>query len=219
MSRVPVPVDAMYGFMTVLGNAPPRGNRGEMWLRVRCVCGTEMEVSSYKLRTGHTKSCGCQKRNLIVSTMKWKGLSKPYAAEYTAWRHMNDRCHNPEHPNYPPYGGRGIRVCARWRESFETFLDDLGARPSSKHSLDRVDNDGNYEPGNCRWATRFEQDSNTSRVHLLEFNGERLTIREWSRRTGINREVLRRRVRILGWSPERALTEPVPQRGGRYATP
>ncbi len=106
---------------------------------------------------------------------------------------MRDRCGNPRKNCFHRYGGRGIRVCDRW-DSFENFLADMGTRPSRDHTLDRINNDGDYEPNNCRWATRKEQGRNTSATHFVEFKGERLCIAEWSERLGIRQNTLVRRV-------------------------
>jgi hypothetical protein len=128
--------------------------------------------------------------------------------EYRAWAAMIQRCTNDKLPKYHRYGGRGIRVCEAWRKSFETFLRDMRRRPSTGHSLDRFPNaDGNYEPGNCRWATAQEQQQNRTNNHMLTVRGETLPLTEWSRRRGINHSVLLRRIQ-RGWSPERACFEP-----------
>ena len=109
--------------------------------------------------------------------------------------------------DYPRYGGRGITVCERWRSSFENFLADMGRRPGPEYSLDRINNDGNYEPGNCRWATIGEQAMNRRDNHWIEFNGERRCLTEWARHLGINRATLQ--YRIAHMSTAEALTMPL----------
>lgn len=129
--------------------------------------------------------------------------------EYAAWVNMIQRCENASLRDYHRYGGRGVRVCEQWRNSFEAFLADVGRRPSSGHSLDRYPNpDGNYEPGNVRWATETQQQQNRSDNRVIEAFGERMCLAEWSRKTGIKRETIARRLNA-GESPERALaTDP-----------
>ena len=117
---------------------------------------------------------------------------------------MISRCTLPNLTAYRNYGGRGITVCDRWRHSFENFYADMGARPA-KMSLDRIDVNGNYEPGNCRWATKAEQSTNTRRNHVIEFAGERLTLGEWEHRLGVRRGIVSSRLQ-RGWAVELALT-------------
>lgn len=124
--------------------------------------------------------------------------------EYTAWAGMLQRCRNPKNAAYPDYGGRGITVCDAWRDSFEAFYADLGPRPSARHSIDRIDNDGNYEPGNCRWATAKEQNRNTRRARLLTFDGRTQLLSDWGAELGVHPEAIRGRLR-RGWSIEDAL--------------
>lgn len=128
--------------------------------------------------------------------------------EYTAWVNMIARCHNRRASSYPRYGGRGIVVCERWRASFLDFLADLGRRPSSEHSLDRIDCDGNYEPGNCRWATETEQQRNRGNNVRLEIGGVVRCLSEWASISGVEPNTLRLRLRS-GASPERAV-DPTP---------
>lgn len=127
---------------------------------------------------------------------------------YRSWRGSRYRCENPLHPHYSRYGGRGIRVCDRWSNSFEDFLADMGLRPPGT-SLDRIDNNGHYEPMNCRWATRQQQSSNRRNTHFVEFDGRRQSIGEWSREVGICVRVLANRLNMYGWSAHQALTTPV----------
>lgn len=128
--------------------------------------------------------------------------------EWLAWWRMIHRCTNPKNPKYGSYGGRGITVCKRWRNSFAAFLKDIGPRPSTAHSLDRIDNDGDYRPSNCRWATRQQQAGNRRSCHLITFRGKTLTIAEWSRRTSIHRTAITSRIFQRGWSVKKALTTP-----------
>jgi hypothetical protein len=113
--------------------------------------------------------------------------------EYVSWCQMRDRCSNPKNKRYPRYGGRGIAVCERWGD-FSLFLLDIGKRPSPDHTLDRKNNDGNYEPGNCRWATRAEQNNNQSHTRLLTALSRTLSVSAWAREMGITRESLRDRL-------------------------
>lgn len=138
--------------------------------------------------------------------------------EYNTWLNIKARCHNQNHPRYPEWGGRGIRVCDSWRNSFPAFLKDMGPRPSDKHSIDRIDGSRGYEPGNCRWATRREQAENRpSFNNLITFNGKTQSLTAWSREVGISRESLRSRMES-GWPVERALTEPRSPRFKNYVS-
>lgn len=126
---------------------------------------------------------------------------------YTAWVSMKTRCSNPKCDRFANYGGRGIKVCERWND-FRNFLTDMGEKPSPKHSLDRIDTNGDYTPENCRWATMEQQYSNRTDSHLLTFNGKTQTITQWSRELGFNHSALVRRLQ-RGWSVEETLTIPL----------
>jgi len=134
-------------------------------------------------------------------------LRKASSPEYHSWRAMIGRCYYPSYPHYERYGGRGITVCDHWRNDFLSFLADVGRKPEWAHSIDRIDNDGPYEPGNVRWATNIEQSNNRRSNHIVTLNGETRTTTEWSRRVGIPVHVIWMRLRA-GWSIERTLTQP-----------
>lgn len=126
----------------------------------RCDCGSEKEIRIAHLKTGSVKSCGCYQRERMRTVGLKHGLGK--TPEWWAWRGAKSRCQDPASASWANYGGRGITICARWggRGGFPAFFADMGPRPSPGHSLDRIDNNGNYEPGNCRWATRSQQRQN-----------------------------------------------------------
>ena len=131
-----------------------------------------------------------------------------YTPEYNVWCLMKNRCHNPKYRRYQEWGGRGIAVCMQWRYDFEAFLKFVGPRPSSLHSIDRVDNDKGYEPGNVRWATRQEQSGNRPTfVRAISFNGRTETISEWARILDLRRDTLK--WRLNNWSLDRALSSKV----------
>lgn len=169
------------------------------WL-CKCDCGVEKEVRGASLRLGATVSCDCRRRDFF----KKHGLCR--TPVWAAWANMKSRCGNEKDPKYPSYGGRGIAVCDRWL-SFDNFLADMGEPPPGL-TLDRIDNDGNYEPANCAWRSLVEQGNNRRDNRIIECFGNRLTLTQWSRKTGIKINAIRHRL-SLGWTPEVALTSPV----------
>jgi hypothetical protein len=177
-------VGARFGRWTVVDEAPKR--RGKCFVRVICDCGTEKEVYSYGLRTGDTTSCGCFQREARLK----HGMS--HHSIYWTWRNMRYRCTKPGHPEYENYGARGIRVCARWDASFEAFYEDIGSSRRPGLSLDRIDNDGDYEPGNCRWATVAEQARNQRRNVVVDTpRWGRMCLADMAKRSGVPATTLR----------------------------
>jgi hypothetical protein len=156
---------------------------------------------------GTPRSCGCRTGAIISEAKTTHGCAGHGAArrpEYRTWSQIIQRCGNKNNPAYKNYGGRGITVCKRWRK-FENFFSDMGPRPSVQHSIDRTDNNKGYTPSNCRWATRKEQTRNTRHCRFLEYGGRRMTLMEWSEKTGIKRGTIARRLDVLGWSVSEAL--------------
>lgn len=153
-----------FGRLTVVSRSSNTRAGKARW-RCLCDCGTETVAAGNNLQMGVTTSCGCRRLELLRSKVVSHG-DAPRAGkrtEYAIWRSMKARCANPKDRRFNDYGGRGIRVCDRWRNSYPAFLADVGRRPSSAHSIDRIDNNGHYEPGNVRWATPEQQAANKSR--------------------------------------------------------
>lgn len=165
----------------------PRGMdhaRKFMWL-VRCDCGTEKVVRDNGLRTGNTKSCGCLNRDETTARNTKHGLGATPEAQ--AWRDLKKRCLNPNDPSYKNYGGRGIQIDPGWVDDFPKFLNDVGYKPDAKSTIDRIDNDKGYEPGNVRWVLMKVQQRNKRTNLLITINGETKTAIEWSEIYGISK--------------------------------
>lgn len=176
----------------------------------RCDCGTVKSVRRDHLRSGTTKSCGCLSREKLVARWTAHGEARRQrkTPEYKIWTGIRRRCLNFRNKLYPYYGGRGITLHESWR-SFSQFLEDVGRRPSPKHQLDRIDNDKGYEPGNVRWTTSPVQARNRRSNIVIEYNGESMTLIEWTERLGLPYKTIYSRIKKLGWTPERAFTTPI----------
>lgn len=200
-------VGQRFGRLTVLRRNATNTSAGKSRWDCFCECGQEVTLVGGNLKSGVTKSCGC----LATESRTTHGLSKVNDPTYAAWNNIRQRCNNPHNRGYAEYGGRGIRVCARWNASFEAFLEDMGAHPGKGYSIDRINNDGNYEFGNCRWANAREQANNRSDNKPILFNGRTMTLSAWARELGVNRGTLSHRL-LKGWSIKDAFTTPVKER-------
>lgn len=222
-SEIPAPnkaalIGLKFGRLTVIGEAGQNRAKQVIW-RCSCECGGEARTTTTKLKSAHTTSCGCFK-NEAIAQRAWKdglfagGKRHPLFDSFSG---MLGRCTNENDRYFENYGGRGIVVCDRWlngeggKTGFALFLKDMGPRPSASHSIDRRDNDGNYEPDNCRWATPTEQARNRRSNRLVDCDGEKVALSEFCERRRLRFEIVNHRIG-RGWAFERAISQPV--RGG-----
>lgn len=205
-------VGRVFGKLKVVafcGSLP--GRNRDYTYRVRCECGETIIARHSALKKGRRTSCGCSQVPNIVGakakTDNYEFVPASSRPEYDVWRSMKQRCGEGGHKDY---AGRGISVCEQWVHSFETFFAHMGPRPSPQHSLDRIDNDGNYEPGNCRWATRVQQANNTRKTAPKKYvvMGVSYSLSELAVVSGVSATMIRDRIR-KGWTVERACSQPV----------
>ena len=211
-------IGSKHGRWLILAEAE-RDKNGQRQYLCRCDCGTERVVRKFPLLYGKTLSCGCLVVEVVSSvnvrrTRHGHAKDNRVTKEYRAWAGMKSRCYDPKLSDYGIYGGRGITVCERWRDSFEHFLQDVGMCPGvgREWSIDRIDSNGHYEPGNVRWATAKEQSNNTRANRLLTVDGITANVVQWSEMTGINRGTIQHRLN-RGWSESDAVKTPPMKRG------
>ena len=166
---------------------------GKIAWRCLCDCGKVVNVRTACLTSGQTQSCRCYMIDRTTQANTKHGLTK--STEFTIWTNMKMRCYNKNDAGYRNYGGRGIQVCDRWLESFANFFADMGSRPSLKHSIDRIDNNGNYEPSNCRWVTQTQQGRNRRTNRRITYNGTTKLLCEWEEDFGFKRGALKDKLR------------------------
>lgn len=186
-----------YGKLLILSEV--KNSKGRRMFKCKCDCGNIRYIMLSHLRNGHTTSCGCNHHRL--GNVK-HGMY--YTKEYGSWKSLKSRCFNINDQAYQYYGGRGITVCDRWMNSFENFYKDMGPAPSGEHSIDRIDNDGDYEPNNCRWVTYKEQNRNTRGNRMVKIGDVFKSLAEWAEDVGGNYHAIRMRL-IRGWPPEKAI--------------
>lgn len=186
-----------------------RSPRAEYWFCI-CDCGTVKAVRGANLKNGNSKSCGCYSREIAAAAKFKHGMAAGgrQTPEYATWARMKDRCENPNATGFERYGGRGISVCDEWRNDFCAFLRDMGKKPSSRHSIDRIDVNGDYTPGNCRWATPRQQSRNKSDTRMVMYGGSLIPLIDAAALAGIGYRTINSRMQ-KGWTAERAVTEPL----------
>lgn len=188
-----------FNFLTAIDHSYRKN--GLTYCLFQCECGKIKHLRIDPVKSGKTKSCGCysMKRNIGNKYGIKHGMA--YSKVYRIWIAMHQRCSNTKGASFHLYGGREIKVCERWLH-FENFFKDMG-NPPENTSIDRINNDGNYEPSNCRWATPFQQSSNTRKNKFISFNGQTFHLSEWARKTGIHKNTLS--YRLLKWPISKAL--------------
>lgn len=176
----------VFGRLTALSVAGRASNRKVIW-ECRCECGALAYPQGDSLRNGNTKSCGCLVKESgrlniakaqAASLTHGESINQLKSPEYKSWQAMKSRCYNPNSTGFHSYGGRGIKVCDQWVNDFSQFLSDMGRRPSTAHTLDRIEGDAGYNPSNCRWATPMEQMAHTSRTRIVTIKGKTMPLSE-----------------------------------------
>jgi hypothetical protein len=202
-------IGSTFGRLVVTGKCKthhfPSGKKTSRWF-CKCSCGNKIDVLWDHLKSGHTKSCGCLRREMGGALNKTHGMRR--TSEYAIWCAMRSRVNNPNNKNFKHYGGRGIKVCEKWDNSFEGFISDMGIRPSPKHTVERINTNGDYEPNNVRWDTHQKQQRNRRNNHMIEIDGVSKCLMEWSGISGIKWPTIRKRI-VLGWEPKDAVFKKV----------
>ena len=207
-----------FGRLTVIKRVENDKNRGTQWLcQCNCQNKTKKIIRGSSLRNGQTQSCGCLHTEMLVNRNKTHNLSK--SRLYKILYAMKNRCYYPKDKCYNCYGGRGITVCDEWLHDFQAFYDWAMAHGYNESlTIDRIDTNGNYEPSNCRWITNKEQQYNKSNNHLITYNGETKTAKQWSIELGIEYGTLLSRLNRSHWSIEKAFTTPVKRNTAKNAS-
>jgi hypothetical protein len=201
-------VGHVFGRLTVLCVDSKSKKQGVIWSCL-CACGNRTSVAAGDLRKKlkGTKSCGCLAKETARDLLKTHGMTN--TRTFNVWSGMIARCTNYKTKNFKNWGGRGIKICDRWLNSFENFIEDMGECPSNNFCIDRIDNNGDYELQNCRWATYKEQNKNRRSTNFITFNNLTKSVSEWAEYLKISRPTLSTRLWKLGWTVEKAFTTPV----------
>jgi hypothetical protein len=198
MRKADIPMGTKYGHLTVIGEGERAGVQRQRVMICQCDCGSAAKsIKLMHLKSGNTISCGCQQQSGSAATLTRHGkrlTGDRITKVYKTWQDMKSRCFNSNNCKYEYYGGRGITVCERWM-AFENFYADMGDPPSPAHTIDRRENDGNYEPSNCRWATMDEQRCNRSDNVHITYGGRSQTVAQWAKELAIPHTTIRSRLK------------------------
>lgn len=205
-SRAPDLTGQQFHRLTVISRAPnfPGGNRTARWHCI-CACGQETISSATELRNGRAKSCGCYSRAILKDSGHKHGGHRDKL--YKVWTAIKQRCLNPDDSAYHNYGARGIAIADEWRNDYAAFAEYMGERPSDQHTVERIDNNRGYEPGNVCWATRSEQLRNKRTNLMITHNGKTMCLAQWADETGINYATLRYRIFVAHYPLDRAMSK------------
>lgn len=184
----------------------PYYKSGHVLWECLCDCGNTKNVRGNDIRSGKIQSCGCLKKQMVIDKNTSHGLSE--TREYEIWAGIKKRCYNPKFKQYKNYGGRGIKVCDKWH-GFKGFWEDMQEGYSDNLTIDRINNNGDYEKSNCRWATMKQQMNNKRNNRLIKFNNTILTMTEWEEKLHLTPKTLNNRITTHSWSIEKALTTPI----------
>jgi hypothetical protein len=197
-------------FLLNSGPTEKRLNHRSAFRVYLCDCGNVSVIRCQAILNGSTQSCGCLAKDHLINRNITHGMTKRghKSPEYFAWYNAKNRCTRPTDIRYPNYGGRGIKFCERWL-NFSDFIADMGLRPGPDYSLDRIDNNGDYCPENCRWATVEQQYNNRTLNRIITVSGKSQTAAQWDREMGYPQGTVTRRIDSCGWSEEKAVTTPV----------
>lgn len=216
--NVEIVLGQKFGRLTVLSVLPSTDRKRRVLCR--CDCGIEKVVSFPDMRVGHIRSCGClivdtrdMSAAIAASTTHGQAAHGQQTKTYKTWIYMRRRCSDPAVIGYENYGGRGIKVCDRWQNSFENFASDVGTCPSPEHSIDRLDVNGQYEPGNCRWATKKEQAQTRRNRITVNVDGQEVCLKEACEKLGMHYRSVWSRIKQYGWSVNEALNTPFRKKG------
>lgn len=192
--------------LVVLKQAASDSNGNAKW-HCQCDCGEKTISYGFNLRNKESKSCGCHSRDILIKNATKHGMSK--SPTWTSWSDMKSRCLNKNNVRYRHYGGRGIKICKRWVHSFENFIADMGERPSPNYTIDRINNDGNYEPNNCRWATYTEQNNNRKNTLWVIYKNNKMSLQQSIRAAGcvVTWHTASQRIG-RGWTVDKAVETP-----------
>lgn len=205
MSKLKDLAGKSFGKLTVISF--DRISKRQSYWTCRCYCGTIKSLQRSHLITGETTNCGCLNGNIQHGEAGIKTTTK----EYRAWAEIKRRCYVKSNSRYSTYGARGVTMCDRWLNSYSQFLGDMGRAPSKNHSIDRINNDGNYEPSNCRWTTDVEQANNRSNNLIIAYNGETRSLAEWCRELSLPYGTIAARIYKWHWPAEIAFTKKIRQ--------
>ena len=187
-------LDKRFGKLTIIEKLGKRSTRGEIWWLYLCDCGEKRPAKGTRLRNGQTTRCP----KCWLKEKKWGGffrIDSPQKRVHGIWNQMQRRCNDKRSHGWKIYGGRGIKVCERWKSAI-SFYEDMGLPPSKQHTLDRINSDGDYTPENCRWADRETQHNNTRRNIFIEYDGKKQTLSQWARELNVNKGRLYSRMKI-----------------------
>lgn len=197
-----------YGRLLVIKRVENDNTNHSQW-QCLCACGNYVNVRTFNLKKGNIKSCGCLKKEQDKVNLRKPTHRKTHTRIYNIYHNMKQRCYNPNNTGYYRYGKRNIQVCDEWKNSFEKFYEwAITNGYQDNLTIDRIDNNGNYEPSNCRWVDKITQSNNTEKTRFYTYNGETLTISQLAKKYNIKRKLLSRRLCEDNWSINKAITTP-----------